>query len=91
VYQAEIKGVANVEKVLLETADSVTEVKRKLEFGIQQIIFKVKQLLTTQTLVIANAHKVHCVSVVFDVQAWSFLPYSYFLILGLLNLLRETF
>ena len=39
--QAEIKGVSNVEKVLLETADGVTEVKRKLEFGIQQIIFKV--------------------------------------------------
>jgi len=39
--QAEIKGVSNVEKVLLETADSVTEVKRKLEFGIQQIVFKV--------------------------------------------------
>ena len=33
--------MSNVEKVLLETADGVSEVKRKLEFGIQQIVFKV--------------------------------------------------
>ena len=40
-FQAEIKGLSNVEKVLLETADGVMETKRKLEFGVQQIIFKV--------------------------------------------------
>ena len=37
----EIKGLANVEKVLLDTADSVMDTKRKIEFGVQQIIFKV--------------------------------------------------
>ena len=39
--QDEIKGLSNVEKVLLDTADSVMETKRKIEFGVQQIIFKV--------------------------------------------------
>lgn len=42
---AEIKGLANVEKVLMDTADSVMETKRKLEFGVQQIIFKVGELV----------------------------------------------
>ena len=39
--QAEIKGLSNVEQVLLDTADSVLDTKKKLEFGVQQIIFKV--------------------------------------------------
>lgn len=37
----EIKGLANVEQVLLDTADSVMDTKRKIEFGVQQIIYKV--------------------------------------------------
>merc|ERR1712200_61267 len=41
----EIKGLSNVEKVLLDTADSVMETKRKIEFGVQQIIFKVSELI----------------------------------------------
>merc|ERR1711931_198402 len=41
----EIKGLANVEKVLLDTADSVMDTKKKLEFGVQQIIFKVGELV----------------------------------------------
>merc|ERR1719499_2654551 len=41
----EIKGLANVEKVLLDTADSVMDTKRKIEFGVQQIIFKVSELI----------------------------------------------
>jgi len=41
----EIKGLANVEQVLLHTADSVMETKRKIEFGVQQIIFKVSELI----------------------------------------------
>jgi len=41
----EIKGLSNVEKVLLDTADSVMDTKKKLEFGVQQIIFKVGELV----------------------------------------------
>merc|ERR1719186_1050798 len=41
----EIKGLANVEQVLLDTADSVMDTKRKIEFGVQQIIFKVSELI----------------------------------------------
>merc|ERR1719412_2761593 len=41
----EIKGLSNVEQVLLDTADSVMETKRKIEFGVQQIIFKVSELI----------------------------------------------
>eukprot|EP00095_Tigriopus_kingsejongensis_P005181 maker-scaffold237_size242172-snap-gene-1.33 protein:Tk05181 transcript:maker-scaffold237_size242172-snap-gene-1.33-mRNA-1 annotation:"paramyosin " len=41
----EIKGLANVEQVLLDTADSVMDTKRKVEFGVQQIIFKVGELV----------------------------------------------
>lgn len=43
--QEEIKGLSNVEKVLLDTADSVMDTKKKLEFGVQQIIFKVRAFL----------------------------------------------
>merc|ERR550519_1583450 len=43
--EEEIKGLANVEKVLLDTADSVMDTKRKIEFGVQQIIFKVSELI----------------------------------------------
>ena len=39
----EIKGLANVEQVLLDTADSVMDTKRKIEFGVQQIIYKAKK------------------------------------------------
>merc|ERR1711962_1287017 len=41
----EIKGLANVEQVLLDTADSVMDTKRKIEFGVQQIMFKVSELI----------------------------------------------
>merc|ERR1719150_705111 len=41
----EIKGLANVEQVLLDTADSVMDTKRKIEFGVQQIIFQVTELV----------------------------------------------
>merc|ERR1711971_1538618 len=43
--EEEIKGLANVEQVLLDTADSVMDTKRKIEFGVQQIIFKVSELI----------------------------------------------
>merc|ERR1719410_540236 len=43
--EEEIKGLSNVEKVLLDTADSVMDTKKKLEFGVQQIIFKVGELV----------------------------------------------
>lgn len=43
--ETEIKGLANVEQVLLDTADSVMDTKRKIEFGVQQIIFKVTELV----------------------------------------------
>merc|ERR1711913_247170 len=38
-------GLSNVEKVLLDTADAVMDTKRKIEFGVQQIIFKVSELI----------------------------------------------
>merc|ERR1712079_135477 len=43
--EVEIKGLANVEQVLLDTADSVMDTKRKIEFGVQQIIYKVSELI----------------------------------------------
>ena len=36
-----MKGLSNVEQVLLDTADAVMDTKRKIEFGVQQIIYKV--------------------------------------------------
>ena len=47
--QEEIKGLSNVEKVLLDTADSVMDTKKKLEFGVQQIIFKVRAFIYKQS------------------------------------------
>merc|ERR1711990_627617 len=43
--EEEIKGLSNVEKVLLDTADSVMDTRRKIEFGVQQIIYKVSELI----------------------------------------------
>jgi len=43
--EEEIKGLSNVEQVLLNTADSVMDTKRKIELGVQQIIFKVSELI----------------------------------------------
>jgi len=43
--EEEIKGLSNVEQVLLDTADSVMDTKRKIEFGVQQIIYKVSELI----------------------------------------------
>ena len=40
----EIKGLANVEQVLQDT-NSVMDTKRKIEFGVQQIILKVTELV----------------------------------------------
>merc|ERR1719260_405346 len=45
----EIKGLANVEKVLLDTADSVMDTKRKIEFGVQPILFNQTEALTELT------------------------------------------
>eukprot|EP00096_Caligus_rogercresseyi_P003799 TRINITY_DN1744_c0_g1_i1.p1 TRINITY_DN1744_c0_g1~~TRINITY_DN1744_c0_g1_i1.p1 ORF type:complete len:463 (+),score=111.78 TRINITY_DN1744_c0_g1_i1:125-1513(+) len=41
----EMKGISNVEKVLLDTADGVLDTKRKLEFGVRQILFKITEAL----------------------------------------------
>jgi methyl-accepting chemotaxis protein len=41
----EIKGLSKVEQVLLDTADSVMDTKRKIEFGVQQIVFKIGELV----------------------------------------------
>ena len=46
----EIKGLANVEQVLLDTADSVMDTKRKIEFGVQQIIYKACQIRPYENL-----------------------------------------
>jgi len=42
---SEIKGLAKVEKVLLDTADSVMDTKRKIEFGVKNIAFKIGELV----------------------------------------------
>ncbi len=43
--QKEIRGLSNVEQVLVDTADAVMDTKRKIEFGVQQIIYKVGELV----------------------------------------------
>ena len=48
-FQKEIKGLAKVEQVLMDTADSVMDTKRKIEFGVQQIIYKVNTNGTVTT------------------------------------------
>jgi hypothetical protein len=37
---AEIRGLTNVEQVLLDTADSVMDTKRRLEYAMQQILLE---------------------------------------------------
>ena len=48
--QEEIKGLSNVEKVLLDTADSVMDTKKKLEFGVQLVIVFVDKIFRTWQL-----------------------------------------
>ncbi|CAL8074153.1 unnamed protein product [Orchesella dallaii] len=45
----ELKGLANVESVLLDTGDSVLDTKRRLEYGVQQIMGEMNHQLTTHT------------------------------------------
>lgn len=45
----ELKGLANVESVLLDTGDSVLDTKRRLEYGVQQIMGELNHQLTTHT------------------------------------------
>ena len=53
----EIRGLSNVEQVLLDTADSVMDTKRKVEFGVQQIIFKVGAYHASSQRVISSGRK----------------------------------
>merc|ERR1719471_1074385 len=41
----ELKGLSKVEKVLLDTADSVIDTKKKIEFGVKQIMYKIGELV----------------------------------------------
>ena len=43
--QDELKGLSKVEKVLLDTADSVMDTKKKIEFGVKQIMYKIGELV----------------------------------------------
>jgi len=45
----EMKGLANVESVLLDTGDSVLDTKRRLEYGVQQIMGEVNNQLSHYT------------------------------------------
>lgn len=45
----ELKGLANVESVLLDTGDSVLDTKRRLEYGVQQIMGELSHQLATHT------------------------------------------
>lgn len=45
----ELKGIANVESVLLDTGDSVLDTKRRLEYGVQQIMGEINHQLSTYT------------------------------------------
>lgn len=45
----ELKGLANVESVLLDTGDSVLDTKRRLEYGVQQIMGEINHQLATYT------------------------------------------
>ena len=45
----ELKGLSNVESVLLDTGDSVLDTKRRLEYGVQQIMGELNNQLTSHT------------------------------------------
>ncbi|KAK2709126.1 uncharacterized protein LOC136027669 [Artemia franciscana] len=46
---AEIRGLTNVEQVLLDTADSVMDTKRRLEYAVQQILLELGDTVRKQT------------------------------------------
>jgi dsDNA-specific endonuclease/ATPase MutS2 len=45
----ELKGLSNVESVLLDTGDSVLDTKRRLEYGVQQIMGEIRNQLKDYT------------------------------------------
>ena len=57
--------------MLLDTADSVMDTKKKLEFGVQQIIFKVK----TQFVCVESIHAVLPV-ISFAAGTGKYLPFA---------------
>ncbi|XP_037086036.1 uncharacterized protein LOC119106486 [Pollicipes pollicipes] len=44
----EIQGLSNLEEVMVDTADSVLDTKRRLEFGVQQILLEVEAAVKAQ-------------------------------------------
>ena len=51
----ELKGLANVESVLLDTGDSVLDTKRRLEYGVQQIMGEINNQLKEYTSSLNNS------------------------------------
>lgn len=44
----EIQGLSNLEEVMVDTADSVLDTKRRLEYGVQQILLEVEAAVKAQ-------------------------------------------
>lgn len=45
----EVKGLVKVEEVLIQTADNVLDTKRRIEYGVHQILLEVGDLIKTQS------------------------------------------
>lgn len=45
----EIANVSNLEKVLIQTGDNVLDVKRRVEYGVHQILLEVNDLIKEST------------------------------------------
>ncbi|KAF0313006.1 hypothetical protein FJT64_016377 [Amphibalanus amphitrite] len=46
--KGEIQGLSNLEEVMVDTADSVLDTKRRLEYGVQQILLEVEAAVRAQ-------------------------------------------
>lgn len=47
--RAELANVTNLEKVLISTGDNVLDVKRRVEYGVHQILLEVNDLIKEST------------------------------------------
>lgn len=45
----EVKGLVKVEEVLIQTADNVLDTKRRIEYGVHQILLEVGELIKSQS------------------------------------------
>lgn len=64
----EMKGLSKIEQVLIQTADNVLDIKRRVEYGSHEIILEVADLMKEQNKELNNSVNKRFDGIAFDIQ-----------------------